>query len=374
MVRHLRLWFALIMAIGLPPSSWCADAEVRLKDLGRFLGWRDNMLVGYGIVTGLAGSGDSSRHQATRQALANVLSNFDAAVGPEQLQSRNVAAVMVSGTLPPSAHVGDKLDINVTSIGDARSLSGGTLIMTPLRGPDREVYALAQGPVSVGGFRYDANGNLQQKNHPTVGLVPAGATVERQVVSPLTLQDGQIVFLLKDADASTADRVAARINETFGTGIASLRDAQSVAIRAQGGAAGLAAFVARVERLMVMPDWAARVVISERTGTVVAGGNVRIGAIAISHGDLRISVTTEYSASQPGLITVAGPQVRSLVIGNSELKVAESPKTVAATFPNTTVGDLVQSLARLQVSTRDIISILQAIKAAGALYADIMVQ
>ncbi len=350
------------------------NSEVRLKDLGRFLGWRDNMLVGYGLVTGLAGSGDTPRNQATRQALSNMLSQFDMIVTQDQIQSRNVAIVMVTSTLPPTSNVGDKIDINVTSMGDARSLAGGTLIMTPLRGPDKQVYALAQGPVSIGGYRYDANGNLKQKNHPTVGIVPAGATVESAVSADLIAKDGYLHFVLKDSDPTTAERIAEKINQNMGGGVAHSVDAETVSIRAPTVGNNLNQYVAKIEGLSVIPDQSSRVVINERTGTVVAGGDTRISPISISHGDLQVSVTTRYSASQPGLIGITGPGVKSLVVGNSDLAVDESGQNVAASFQSTTVADLVQALAKTKISTRDVIAILQAIKAAGALHADLIIQ
>jgi flagellar P-ring protein precursor FlgI len=366
---------ALAMVAACLAAPLAAASEIRLKDLGRFLGWRENMLVGYGLVTGLAGSGDSTRSRATQQALANVLSQFDFAVTEDQLQSRNVAAVMITATLPPTANVGDKIDVTVNSIGDARSIGGGTLLMTPLRGPDRRVYALAQGAVSIGGYRYDANGNLAQKNHPTSGAVPAGAIVEVPVAVDLFGKNQRATFLLKDADAVSAERVAERINGLGGGFSAVVRDASSIEIDlSRVERKDLNRALARVEGLAIEPDRRARVVINERTGTVVAGGDVRIAAVAVSHGDLRVSVATEFSASQPLLVARTGPGVRSLVVGNSKLEVTESPAGVVANFPNTTVADLVQGLSQLRVSTRDTVAILQAIKAAGALYADLIIQ
>ncbi|MGF6415797.1 flagellar basal body P-ring protein FlgI [Paraburkholderia sp. MM5482-R1] len=360
------------MAAGSGPAH--AANEVRLKDLGRFLGWRDNVLVGYGIVSGLAGSGDTPRNQATRQAMVNMMSQFDLNLTQDQIQSRNVAMVMITASLPPTANIGDRIDINVTSMGDARSLSGGTLIMTPLRGPDRKTYALAQGPITVGGYRFDANGNLRQKNHPTVGTVPQGAIVEVPVRAELVTRDGYLNFVLRNADATTAERIAQRINQAFGASSARSLDAETVQIRAPGEGSALNSFVARVETLGVVPDQGSRVVINERTGTVVAGGDTHISPITISHGDIRVTVTTEYSASQPEQIGIADRGVRSLVIGNSDLSVDEPGQTVAATFPYGSVGELVQALSRSRVSTRDVIAILEAIKAAGALHADIIVQ
>ena len=374
MVKRARVVFLAGWRL-LPAAAFAANSStVRLKDLGRFHGWRDNMLIGYGIVTGLAGSGDTPRNQATRQALSNLLSQFDLNVAQDQIQSRNVAMVMITAVLPPAANVGDKLDVNITSMGDARSLAGGTLVMTPLRGPDRKTYALAQGPISIGGYRHDANGNLKQKNHPTSGIVPDGATVESSVRADLTVKDGAIQFILKEPDAITAARIAQRVNQVLGGGTAQVAGAESVRILAPAQGADLNNYVARIEALDVTPDQRSRVVVNERTGTVVAGGDMRIAPITVSHGDIRVSVATQYSASQPGLVSFTGPEVRSLVIGNSELSVEEAGQTVAETFPHGTVGDLVQALRKNRVSTRDVIAILQAIKAAGALHADIIIQ
>jgi flagellar P-ring protein FlgI len=370
---YIRLVCGCLLFVWLG-AAHAADSEVRLKDLGTFLGWRDNMLVGYGIVSGLAGSGDTPRNQATRQAMTNMMSQFDLNLTQDQLQSRNVAMVMITASLPPTANVGQKIDVNVTSMGDARSLGGGTLIMTPLRGPDRKIYALAQGPVTVGGYRYDANGNLRQKNHPTVGVVPDGGSVEVAVRADLVTQDGYLNFVLKRADATTAERIAQRINQTMGPGSAQSVDADTVRIRAPAEPRSLNQYVAGIETLSVVPDQDSRVVINERTGTVVAGGDTRISPITISHGDIRVTVATQYSASQPGLIGVTGPGVRSLVVGNSEMSVDETGQTVAASFPHGSVGELVQALSKSRVSTRDVIAILEAIKAAGALHADIIVQ
>lgn len=375
-----RVWLAVAGLAVLVWAGMAGAAEVRLKDLGRFLGWRDNMLVGYGLVTGLSGSGDSPRNRVTRQTLANVLSQFDLTFADAELQSRNVAAVMITAVLPPSSNVGDKIDINVTSIGDARSLTGGVLLMTPLRGPDKQLYALAQGPVSTGGYRFDYNGNVQLKNSPTSGLVPGGASIERPVSAGVYAEDGSLTFVLKNADVTTAQRIAESINGSMGGGYAVARDASAVYIRPpEGNDSRSNALVASIENLRIAPDRSARVVINERTGTVVAGADVRISAVAISHGDIRVSIQTEFTASQPTLfqpiiIGDATSGIRSLVVANSRMEVAEGTQTVTATFPNTTVADLVQGLAKLRVSSRDMIAILQAIKASGALYADLIIQ
>ena len=376
----MRILLSSLVALGLSltavPSLAAPQSAVpvRLKDIGRFLGARDNLLVGYGVVTGLSGSGDTPRNAATRQAMANMFSRFDLTLSPEDIQSRNAAMVMVTATLPPAASVGDKLDINVTSTGDARSLAGGTLVMAELRGPDHQIYALAQGPVTVGGYRFDANGNLRQKNHPTTGVVSDGAIVETAVQANLIGNDGYLRFVLKDADAITADRVAGEINRNVGTHVADALNAQTIRIRSLDGPLQTNALVARIHGLAVVPDQVSRVVINERNGTVTAGGDLRISPVAISHGDLRVAVDTEYSASQPELIGRAGSGIRSIVVGNSDLRVDEPGQQVAGTFRQTTVGELVLALSKSNVSTRDVIAILQSIKAAGALHADIVIQ
>lgn len=369
-MRLLRLSLvALLLALTAAPAL---ANEVRVKDLGRFMGYRDNALVGYGIVTGLSGSGDSPRNEVTQQALKNALSRMGANVTADQVQSRNVAAVMVTATLPPSANVGDRLDITVTSIGDARSLAGGTLLMTPLLGPDQRSYALAQGPLVVGGYRFDNNFNSQQRNFPTAGVIPAGATVETSVEANLVQPGGDLVFILKDPDFTTAGRVADGINAAVGPGAARVEGADAVRIAAVGGA-DVYRLIARIENVAIQPDGLARVVVNERSGTVVAGGGVKISSVVISQGDIRISVSVENQASQPTLYGGYAPNAQSLIVTNTKLAVTEGQDAVIS-FPNTTVADLVDGLSKLHVDTRGVISILQAIKAAGALHADIIVQ
>jgi len=352
-----------------------AADTIRIKDLGRMQGWRDNAIVGYGIVTGLAGTGDSSTNKTTRQAMANLYSQFNLTVSPDQVQSRNVAVVLVTAALPTFAHEGDTLDITVTSAGDARSLVGGSLLMTPLKAANGRVYALAQGPLSVGGYRYDANGNVVQKNHPTVGGVPGGATVEVAVNAQIMSAQQDVTFLLAEPDYTTASRIAAAINTQIGGGLAKAKDASGVTIRVPDASRDqLTNYLTQIENVLVVPDRRAKVVINERTGTVVSGGDVRISKVAISHGDLKISISTQNTASQPLFIGSAGPNVRTEIVSNTRVDVDEQngPGFVAAN--NNTVADLVQSLARMKTNTRDIISILRAVKAAGALHAELVLQ
>ncbi len=367
-------WLALLAACLLfaAPTARAED-DVRIKDLGRFLGWRDNALVGYGIVTGLAGSGDSPRNQVTRQALRNVLSRMGANISQDQIESRNVAAVIVTATLPPAANVGDRIDANVSSIGDARSLVGGTLLMTPLMGPDQQAYALAQGTLVVGGYRFDANLNREQQNYPAAGVLPSGATVETGVHADLVDPKGDLTFVLKDADVTTAERVADRINAEVAPQIAWVRDASAVVIDARGYGGDVYRLISRVENVTVEPDGLARVVINERSGTVVAGGGVRISSVTVSKGDIRISVTVDNEGYDP-YGAGYGRYGRGLIVSNTRLSVAEPAKDAVVTFPDTTVADLVEGLARVHVDTRGVISVLQAIKAAGALHAELVVQ
>jgi len=384
LLRHAAALLALVLAL----PAWAQPATaggrardtIRIKDLGKLQGWRDNALIGYGIVTGLAGTGDSPSNRTTRQALANVLGQFNLTVGPEQVQSRNVAVVMVTASLPPFAREGDGLDITVASVGDARSLVGGSLLMTPLKAANGRVYALAQGALTVGGYRYDANGNMVQKNHPTVGSVPGGATVEVGIAGAAgaggaaAAMPSSITFVLNSADYTTAQRVAAAINEQLGAAVAEPIDAAGVAIRVPDAEqARPVAFIARLENVGVEPDRRARVVINERTGTLVSGGDVRISKVAISHGDLRVSIAAENQVSQPLVLGRAGPGVRTESVTNSRLEVEETAGSGYLMSSNT-VADLVQSLARMKTNTRDVISILRAIKAAGALHAELIVQ
>jgi flagellar P-ring protein precursor FlgI len=352
-----------------------AGGAMRVKDLGKLQGWRDNALVGYGIVTGLAGTGDSPTNATTRQALANVFSQFNLSVSPAQVQSRNVAVVMVSAVMPPFAREGDTLDVNVTSAGDARSLLGGSLLLAPLKAANGRIYALAEGALSVGGYRYDANGNVVQKNHPTAGSVPNGAKVEVGVRAEVLGPDHTLTFVLSDADYTTASRIATAINAQLGGGLAHARDAEGIEVRVpEGHQAQLASFIAKIENVSVQPDRRARVVINERTGTVVSGGDVRISQVAISHGDLKISIANYNTASQPSGVWGANPGVRTAIVTNTTVDVTEQNGPGYVAPGSNTVADLVQTLAKLKTNTRDVISILRAVKAAGALHGELVIQ
>lgn len=363
---------ALLLA--LAPSGPAIAQTVPVKGLGRFDGWRENALVGYGLVTGLAGSGDTRRSAVTRQALTNVLSRLGTSVTEDQISSRNVAVVMVIATLPASANVGDRIDATVSSVGDARSLAGGTLIMTPLLGPDRRPYALAQGALVAGGYNFESELNQQQRNYPTTAVLQGGATVEASVDSSLLKAGGELSFLLSDPSFATAERVAAGINAKFGAQTAFAKNADEIRIRYAGEISALTGFLAAIEAVMVEPGLAPRIVINERTGTVVAGGDVMISSVVIAQGDIKVTITAENTASQPGFIQGFASDARSLIVTNTKLEVEQGAADVTIRFPSTTIADLVQGLSRAKVDARRTISILQAMKAAGAVHAEIIVK
>lgn len=365
----------LLLASALMHSAQATTRGIPLKELGRLAAAKDNAIVGYGIVSGLAGTGDSARSAPTLQSIKNILLRFGVNVPVDEVRSRNSAAVMVTATLPAYAQPGDKLDVNVSSLGDARSLVGGTLLMTHMIGPNDEIYALAQGPVSVGGFTYDLNGNMIQKNHPTAAAIPGGATVERDVNTQLLAADGYVQYILFDPDFATASRIAANLNQTLGIGAAQAVDAARIRIRVDPlDRLNLVEFLTKVESISVVPDMPSRIVVNERTGTVVSGGDVRISPITITHGDLRVAISTEYVVSQPYLVRTTGSGVHTQVVPNTTVEVVEDAP-INVSLPNeTSVADLVSALNKVKASSRDVITILQGIKRAGALHAELIIQ
>lgn len=376
-VKAAALWSVSACLVAAMSSSALAAAQVRIKDIARIQGQRQHSIVGYGIVTGLAGTGDSAGNRATRQSIANMLAQFNLTVPPEAVSSRNVAAVMVSASLPAFARAGDTVDVAVTSLGDARSLVGGSLLLAPLKGPDGHIYALAQGALTVGGYKYDANGNVTQKNHPTAATVPGGATVELSPPTAGNASQGTANFAISlyDADYTTASRMADAINHELGSVAAAATDAQGVEVRVPAAyQSRLVELVRRIESLEIQTDQRARVVVNERTGTVVSGAAVRIEPVAISYGDLKISVAAETDVSQPMVIGGINPGLSSVPYTNTRVDVREQSGAALVTKAGGTVADLVQALATLKTNTRDVVSILKALKAAGALHADLLVQ
>ena len=372
-----RLPFALLLGSLVLGAATLATAasSVRVKDLSRLASAKDNALVGYGLISGLAGTGDSSRSAATMQSIRNILARFNVILPVEDIQSRNVATVMVTATLPPYAQTGDKLDVNVTSLGDSRSLVGGTLVLTHLVGADQRVYALAQGQLSVGGFSYDLNGNIVQKNHPTSAYIAGGATVERSLETRLISESGDVQYNLFNPDFSTAALIADTLSAALGANSARALDAARVRVRVPPGErANLVRFLTRIENTVVEPDIPSRVVVNERTGTVVSGGDVRISSVTISHGDLNVAISTEFQVSQPLFVRRTGDNVRTEVVSQTTIEIEEETP-INVSLPNdTTIADLVSALNRVRATSRDIITILQGIKRAGALHAELIIQ
>ncbi len=360
------LAFILALLVGTAATVEAA----RIKDLAGFQGVRSNPLVGYGIIVGLQATGDSSASLFANQSLAGLLGKLGIVVDPKALSVTNVAAVMVTADLPPFARMGEPLDVLVSSIGDAANLQGGTLLATPLLGVDGEVYALAQGAVSIGGFSAaSGQGDLVQQNHPTVGRIPSGALVENEV--PLPIADQQYVrLILREKDFTTAARVAIEINKKLGDKLAQATDSGTIDVEIPESYRGNPVpFLARVEDVQVEPDRTAAVVLNERTGTVVMGAGVLVSAVAISHGNLSVRVSVRTDVSQPQPFSETGSTV---TFDNDEIVVQEQGSNLVV-VQGVTIGELVRSLNRVGASPRDLIAILQAVKAAGALQAELKI-
>ncbi len=356
----------LLVALWWPAGSHAT----RIKDLADFQGVRSNPLIGYGIIVGLQGTGDSAATLFANRSLAGLLSKLGIVVNPDELSVTNVAAVMVTGELPPFARIGDTLDVTVSAIGDSGNLQGGTLLATPLLGVDGEVFALAQGPVSIGGFSASTGqGDRVQQNHPTVGRIPQGALVERELAIELKHRKS-IRLILRDKDFSTAARTALELNKNIGPGTAQATDAGTIEIAIPDAAqADPVPFLARVEDVEVKPDRSAIIVLNERTGTVVMGADVRVSAVAIAHGNLTVRISTRTSVSQPSAFAEVGSTV---TFDNEEIVVQEQGSNLAV-VQGVTIGELIRALNAIGASPRDLIAILQAVKVAGALHADLKI-
>ncbi|WP_254061566.1 flagellar basal body P-ring protein FlgI [Granulicella sp. L60] len=354
-------------------SAYATDSasgprQARVKDIATIEGIRDNQLVGYGIVVGLAGTGDSQQTTFPAQTLASTLLRMGVSVPAAAIRVQNLAAVFVAATLPPFARPGTKLDITVSSAGDARSLEGGLLLMTPLYGADGKIYAQAQGPLVVGGYSISVNGNTRQVNHPNTARVPFGAMVERAV--PLDLQGKtQFSLLLNDADFRSAEAMAQAINRTLGRPAAHVLDSRRIDLAVANGEE-IPELLAEVESIEVPVFPRAKVVVNERTGTVVIGGTVVLQPVSILHGGLAVNVVSEFQVSQPGPFSSTGT---TQVVQQTRVDAQDRPVDRIELKQGATVDDLVRSLQRIGATARDVISILQAMKSAGALEAEIEV-
>lgn len=357
----------LALATAIPPAY---AAPERIKDLTSIAGVRDNQLVGYGLVVGLDGSGDQTTQTPfTVQSIINMLGNMGVTIPPgTNLQLKNVAAVMVTATLPPFSRPGQAIDVTVSSIGNAKSLRGGTLVLTPLKGADGQVYALAQGNLAVGGAGAQGAGASQVVNHLSAGRIPRGATVERGVPAMLG-QGDTVTFELKDSDFGTARRVVDAINLAY-PGSAQALDGRSIEVRAPLESTARVAFLGIIENLTVTPvAQAAKVVVNSRTGSVVMNQRVTLQNVAVAHGNLTVTVNNRFDVSQPN--PLAGGQTAVTPAG--DVNIDREDGVLFNVAAGTNLADVVKALNTLGAKPMDLISILQAMKAAGALRADLEV-
>ncbi len=387
MFGHFRfLVFIFVIFSFLFPAT---GFPARIKDIVSIKGIRPNQLFGYGLVFGLNGTGDKGQSKFTIQGLANMLGRMGIHVDPQKISVKNVAAVMVSATFPAFARIGKKIDVTLSSIGDASSLQGGTLLLTPLTGVDGKVYALAQGHVTIGGFSAGgAAGGGVTKNHPTVGRISGGATVEKEV--PVSIQNkNEFTLILKNPDFTTAIRTVAAINARLGLHAAQAIDSGTVKLRIpQEFQNNTVALIAKIGDIEVQPDSVAKVVVNEKTGTVVIGKNVRIQQVAVAHGNLSIQIKETQAVSQPPPFgpsggssaplqmdgqgnTIVAPGGNTIVTPESDVSVMEEKKALVVIPPANTLSDLVRALNAIGLSPRDLITILQVIKAAGALQGEL---
>jgi flagellar P-ring protein precursor FlgI len=372
-------WFFFAFCVAcLMLLSERSDASSRLKDIVSIKGVRENQLIGYGLVVGLKGTGDSKK-EYTGLSMSQMLRQMGVAVQQDQIESKNVAAVIVTATLPPFARVGQKVDVNVASIGDAKSLAGGTLLMTPLRGGDKAVYAVAQGPLLVGGFGEGGS----SKNHPTAGILSSGALVEKEVALDFSNRNA-VRLALHNPDFTTAARVAKSVNRELGGVFARARDSGTVDVMVPYDfEGGVVEMIAQIERVQIEADNRARVVVNERTGTVVMGESVRLNTVAIAHGNLTLEVRQKESTTtkpfEPTNPSAGGPDgqgqndggVVTETVKENTVVYGETGDKIISVPSGATLGDVVKGLNSLGVTPRDLISILQALKSQGALQAEL---
>ncbi|PKN65458.1 MAG: flagellar biosynthesis protein FlgA [Deltaproteobacteria bacterium HGW-Deltaproteobacteria-15] len=341
----------------------------RIKDIASLKGARANELIGYGLVVGLNGTGDGTGTKFTVQTLVNMLERLGIHALPSQVKVANVAAVMVTAHLQPFARIGNKLDVLISSLGDAKSLQGGTLLLTMLKGVDNQVYALAQGPILVGGFSAsgEAGGGVK-KNHPTVGRIPGGAMVEKEIPFDFNSME-DLVIALHQPDFTTAQRISQAVNKSMAGISAVASDAGTVRVNMRDGKRGnLVNLVSALEQIDVQTDSRARIILDERTGTVVLGENVRISSVAIAHGNLSVQIKERKDVSQPLPFSEGG---QTVVTNDSQVNVTEDQNKLLHLPETASLGDVVKALNAIGVSPRDLIAVFQAIKASGALHAEL---
>lgn len=368
--KLIALFTATILLLFLSCSnSWTA----RIKDIAELKGVRNNQLIGYGLITGLAGTGDDLKKVLfTRQALYNMLVRQGITVNPDEfnkIKVKNVAAVMVTASLPPFAKPGSTIDVQVSSIGDAKSLAGGNLLMTPLKAADGSVYAVAQGPLTIGAFSFGGKAAKAQRNHPTVGRISGGALIERQPPGVLA-QYGTLSYTLRDADFTTANNMSNAINDLYGEGTAFPVDSTTVNVNIPSPFQDKKVqFVASIERMQIDTDSNAKVVVNERTGTIVMGQDVRLSTVAVSHGNLSLIIQESMDVSQPNPLasgqTVATPQ--------TQIDIIEDDGQLMVVKEGVSIGAVANALNAIGATPRDLIAIFQAIKVAGAMHGELIV-
>lgn len=363
-------FMALLLSLTISAIAPASAKTTRIKDIVDFEGVRDNQLVGYGLVVGLNGTGDSLNNSPfTEQSLIAMLERLGVSIRGQNLNTGNVAAVMVTATLPPFTNQGSDIDVSVSALGDSESLQGGTLLVTPLMAADGEVYAVAQGPVIISGFSVEGQAGTVTQNIPTAGRIPSGAIVEREI--DFKLEELQEVRLaLRNPDFTTARRISSAINGFTSNNVAQAENSASVVLRRPNNYKGsIVDLITDIEQLPVQPDQIARVVIDERSGVIVMGADVRISTVAIAQANLTVKVTETPQVSQPNPFASQG---ETTVVPRTDIEINTGPDAkLAVVETGVTLQDLVTGLNRLGVAPRDVITILQAIKAAGALQAEI---
>ena len=372
MKQQTRILTALLLSVivlSACPAAWAT----RIKDLADIEGVRENQLLGYGLVIGLNGTGDDIKKSVfTRQAIANLIKRMGMALTADvykQMKTKNVAAVMVTSQLPPFVRPGSTIDIQVSSIGDSSSLSGGTLLMTPLKGPDGNTYAVAQGPLAVGGIAFGGRAAKVQKNFPTSGRVTGGALVERAVNYSLP-ESGDLLYQLRETDFTTSARMTEAINGHFGEGTAKSLDSRSVKIQKPAEYLGnMVTFISDLESIEIAPDTHARIVVNERTGTIVMGQDVRISTVAVSHGNLNLIISESIEVSQPNPLA-AGTTVAA---AKTTINAIEDEGNLVVLQMGVNIGEIAKALNAIGATPRDLIAIFQAIKAAGALQGELVI-
>lgn len=370
----MRILGSVGLSLFLLAGRSAADADnnkhVLIRDISTVEGVRDNPLIGYSVVVGLKRTGDSQQTLFTTQTLANLLQRLGVQIPAAQIQVRNIAAVMVTASLPPFARPGTTLDVTVSSVGDAKSLEGGVLLLTSLHAADGQIYAEAQGPLTLGGYTVGGSGNAKEVNHVTVGRVPSGGIVERDASIDLTRMK-VLSLLLRDPDFTATHDMAVAINHEFGKELAVARDSRHVEVDiAQTGVASVPTLISQVQNLTVTVHPRAKVVMNERTGTIVMGGDVKLSPVSVLHGDLTVEVSTTFSVSQPAPFSRTGT---TEVVPQVDLQAHEGPAKSIELKEGASVEELINGLHAMGASARDIVAILQAIKAAGGLQAELEV-